>query len=203
TGARDAGRRDRGRRDRRYRAHQRDQRGRARRDARRRRPVRPLPERPGRGLTLPSLVIISGPPGAGKTRLARPLAQRLDLPLLQKDTIKEQIADAFGREASVASGPVGLAAIRVLFATALEMLRHNQGVVIESFFHKGTAEADLLPLLEFANVCLVHVSADEPLLISRYERRMASPDRHWVHNDAQRIDDLRRYIADGVTDPLA
>ena len=153
-------------------------------------------------MNLPSLVIVSGPPGAGKTRLARPLAQRLNLPLLQKDGIKEQIGDAFGRDAGAASGPMGLAAIRVLFSTTMELLANRQSVVIESFFHKGVAESDILPLLEFANACLVHVTADEPLLISRFERRMESPDRHWVHNDATRLDDLRRYIAEGITDPL-
>ncbi|HWV23640.1 MAG TPA: AAA family ATPase [Thermomicrobiales bacterium] len=154
-------------------------------------------------MTRPSLVIISGPPAAGKSRLARPLARKLGLPLLQKDVIKEQIADAIGDLPDLDSGRLGLAAIRILYSTTLELLANGQSVVIESFFHKGKAEADLLPLLDFANACLLHVTADEPLLISRYERRMESPDRHAVHNDAMRLDDLRRYIAEGITEPLA
>jgi predicted kinase len=38
-------------------------------------------------------VIVSGPPGAGKSSLAIPLAQRLGLPLLRKDHIKETLHD--------------------------------------------------------------------------------------------------------------
>ena len=37
---------------------------------------------------------MTGPPGSGKTTLARPLAQRLRLPLLSKDDIKEALAGA-------------------------------------------------------------------------------------------------------------
>lgn len=153
-------------------------------------------------MTRPSLIIISGPPGSGKTRLARPLARTLGYPLLQKDSIKEQIADAFDDPANVDSSTLGLAAVRILFSTTLELLTNGQSVVIESFFHKGIAEADILPLLEFADMCLIHVTADEPLLVSRFEKRLETPDRHWIHNDVARLDDLRRYIAEGITDPL-
>ena len=38
-------------------------------------------------------VIVSGPPGAGKSSLAVPLAQSLGLPLLRKDHIKETLHD--------------------------------------------------------------------------------------------------------------
>ena len=38
-------------------------------------------------------MIVSGPPGAGKSSLAIPLAQRLRLPLLRKDHIKETLHD--------------------------------------------------------------------------------------------------------------
>jgi uridine kinase len=35
------------------------------------------------------LVLVTGPPASGKTTLARPLADALDLPLIGKDLIKE------------------------------------------------------------------------------------------------------------------
>jgi hypothetical protein len=40
-------------------------------------------------------VLVTGPPGSGKTTLAGPLAERLSLPLIAKDTIKEALMKTF------------------------------------------------------------------------------------------------------------
>jgi hypothetical protein len=66
------------------------------------------------------IVLVSGPPGAGKTTLAVPLAAQLGFPLLTKDTIKEAIWDAFDPSpADLAwSRRIGGAAMRVLWAVA-------------------------------------------------------------------------------------
>lgn len=152
-------------------------------------------------MSRPRLVIIAGPPGAGKTSLAGPLSRQLGFPLLGKDIIKERMADAFGASAPIHSRPLGLAAILVLYDVAREILLNGQSLVIESTFYRGTAEADLQPLIDLADAVLVHVTADAGILLSRYERRMQSPDRHPVHNGTERLEDLRHNLASGVTRP--
>jgi adenylate kinase family enzyme len=37
--------------------------------------------------------LVNSPPGAGKSALALPLAEALDLPLLSKDAVKETLLD--------------------------------------------------------------------------------------------------------------
>lgn len=150
----------------------------------------------------PMLVIISGPPGGGKSTLARPLARALGMPLLEKDRVKERIADSLGDNAAGLSSNIGLAAVKQVVATADELLRAGNSVILESFFHKGVSEPDLAPLVKRSRAVLVHVMADDALLFSRYERRMSDPERHPIHNDGNRLGDLRRYLAEGIADIL-
>jgi predicted kinase len=152
-------------------------------------------------LTRPALVIVSGPPASGKTTLARPLALALGMPLLAKDAIKERIADALG-PAARNSGAIGLAAILTLYFAAREILAAGQPVVIESFFHHGRSEEDLAPIAAMANAVLVHCTAADGTVLRRFAERTNAPDRHGVHGDAHRLDDLRAYLANGTTDPL-
>ena len=63
-------------------------------------------------------VVVSGPPGAGKSSLAPRLAAALDLPLLAKDVIKDALADALGASDLPRSRELGRAAVHVLLATA-------------------------------------------------------------------------------------
>lgn len=149
----------------------------------------------------PNLIIIAGPPGAGKTSLARPLARRLGYALLGKDRIKERLADAFGASAPDHSRPLGLGAVYVLYDVARELLENGHAVVIESTFYHGIAEADLLPLIAISDAVMIHVTADHEILVSRYERRLQSSGRHPVHNTSDRVDDLRRNLASGATRP--
>jgi pyruvate-formate lyase-activating enzyme len=125
----------------------------------------------------------------------------MGLPLLAKDRIKERIADALGPSGIEISGNVGLAAIFMLYDTARAILETGQPVMVESFFHHGKAERDLAPLLPLADAVLVHCTAEDDILLRRYAERINAPDRHRIHGDTHRVEDMRSYLADGTADP--
>ena len=71
-------------------------------------------------MTHRQVVLVSGPPGAGKTSVAVPLAEALGYPLLSKDTIKETLWDALRPDPGdlAASQRIGGAAMEVLWTLA-------------------------------------------------------------------------------------
>lgn len=150
----------------------------------------------------PLLVIVNGPPAAGKTSIVSQLADSLDLPLFTKDFIKELFAGELGEPALELTHELGRASQLQLAATATELVNRGQGLVVESFFHKGITEPQYAPLLEKANTVLVHITADEDTLVSRYAERMDDPSRHDIHNADGTPDELRKVLSDGQGDPL-
>lgn len=150
----------------------------------------------------PALVIVTGPPASGKTSIVEQLSRALGLPLFTKDSIKELFADALGEGAYDHASDLGKGSQLQLIAIARELIRTGHGVVIESFFHKGITEPQLEPIIANANAVLVHVTADEDVLVERYTERMDDPDRHEIHNTDGTPDELRKLLREGLGDPL-
>ncbi|MGZ6372549.1 MAG: AAA family ATPase, partial [Candidatus Limnocylindria bacterium] len=104
----------------------------------------------------PTLVIVSGAPGSGKTTLAHHLAADLHLPLISKDELKEALADAIGVPPDVpASMQLGAVAYSVVYFVAQQLLEARAGLIIESNFRRGVSETELQPLLGRSDACLI------------------------------------------------
>ena len=152
----------------------------------------------------PTLVIVSGAPGSGKTTLARRLAFDLRLPLLSKDQLKEALADAMGAPPDVpASMRLGAGAYATLYLVAQQLLEARTGLILESNFRRGTSETDLQPLLAWSDPGLIHCTAAPEIVQRRYAERHDRGDRHPAHLDADRAAALADDLAAGRYEPLA
>jgi len=131
---------------------------------------------------LPLFVVVSGPPGTGKSTIASRLAVALWLPLIAKDTIKEALFDALGAADPEESTRLGRAAIDVMYAVAK---RSPVGAVLECNF-RGPHAREQLALLT-GDVIEVFCRCDPQVARRRYRERTSS--RHPVHFDDSRSDD--------------
>ena len=88
-----------------------------------------------RTLYTPTLVIVSGRPGSGKTTLARELANALPCPLVSRDEISEGIYHTFNHDLAIASKATVTAMAFDAFFTAIQLLLSAQvSVVAEAAF---------------------------------------------------------------------
>jgi predicted kinase len=127
---------------------------------------------------LPLLVVVTGPPGAGKTAIARAVAGRLGLPLIAKDAFKELLWERLGADDLEGSRRLGLASFDLVFLLVAELLSTGASVVAEgNFSSPGPFRA-----LPAARVLQLHVSADAEALLARYRSRA---DRHPAHPDVE------------------
>lgn len=155
-------------------------------------------------VSAPMLVIVSGPPAAGKTTLARGIGQRLGLPVFTKDDLKESLYDSLGGDDLDSSRRLGRASIDLLFNIMEVQLSAGHGLIAESNFYARDHPPRFKRLAERCphRVVQVHCSASDEALVSRYRARGASGSRHPAHFDGPNVGRLRRGLSERIWDPL-
>ncbi len=156
-------------------------------------------------MPVPLLVLISGPPGAGKTTLGARIAQELGVPFLNKDGIKETLFDTLGVKDREWSRQLGIASTALLFHMMERQLAAGQSLVAESAF-QAQFDVPWLQRLQEAyrfQTLDVYCTAEMNALLERFVRRAESPERHPGHGEQSQPDELRAKLTRGVYAPLS
>jgi predicted kinase len=154
--------------------------------------------RPGITGALPLLVIVTGPPGAGKTSVASALQATLGLPLIAKDALKEVLGGALGVTERAASHHLGSAVFELMGLVLAELLDAGISVIAEGNF--APARTRIFGGLPAARVVQVHV--DAPPAVLRERLRARDTHRHPVHYDFEAADEIAARARAGEWAPL-
>jgi predicted kinase len=129
----------------------------------------------------PALIVVAGPPGAGKTTLAYALARAVRCPAVCRDEIKEGLVCTTG-EVGEPGGDLQRHATDVFFDTLALLLGRGVSVVAEAAFQHKVWAPRLDPLRAVARVRVVLCEINlEQAVSRRVARGKSDPARLWFH----------------------
>lgn len=127
-------------------------------------------------------ILVTGIPAAGKSTMAEALSERLKLPVLSKDAIKELLFDHVGFQSRAEKVNLGIAGMEIMYYAAGQLMKAGQPFILENNF-EYSSEYGIKNLLEkyqyFA--CTVTLTGDYKAIYRRFLERESSPDRHRGH----------------------
>ena len=152
----------------------------------------------------PTAIVVSGPPGTGKTTLAHNLATRLTLPVYSRDRIKEALFDTLGWSDRPRSKDFDAASEAVLFAQLADALGAGASCLTESNFRRARSSGDFQRLLTDTGARVVQIQCvtDGAVLLRRFAARSASAERHPGHCDEGNLAEFQAELLAGRYEPL-
>jgi predicted kinase len=132
----------------------------------------------------PMLIVVSGPPGTGKTTLAHRVAEAIGCPAICRDEIKEGMAHATPGFVPGPGDPLTMRTLSTFFDVIGLLIGRGTTVVAEAAFQDRLWNPGLAPLLGRADVRILHCTVPAEVALARINARTANSNRA-AHEDAQ------------------
>lgn len=136
----------------------------------------------------PTLIVVSGPPGTGKTTLAHEIARAVGCPAVCRDEIKEGMVHATPGFTPDLGDALNRRTLPAFFGVLDLLLRAGVTTVAEAAFQDRLWRPGLEPLRDRAELRVVHCSVDAELALARRLRRAEEDPVRAAHEPAAPLD---------------
>ena len=131
------------------------------------------------------VIVVSGPPGTGKTTLAHRVAAAIGCPAICRDEIKEGMAHATPGFVPGPGDPLTMRTLSTFFDVIGLLVGRGTTVVAEAAFQDRLWNPGLAPLLGRADVRILHCTVPAEVALARINARTATDPDRAAHEDAQ------------------
>ncbi len=135
--------------------------------------------------SLPTLVVVSGPAGSGKTTLAHLLAAAIGCPAISRDEIKEGMVHATPGFVAGPGDELTLRTLPVFFGVLELLLRAGVTTVAEAAFADHVWRPRLEPLAALAEIRILQCVAPDQVAFGRQRQRHQDNPVRRAHDDPQ------------------
>ena len=127
-------------------------------------------------------ILVTGMPAAGKSTMAEAIAERLKLPAISKDSIKELLFDHVGFQSRAEKVNLGIASMKIMYYAAGQLMKAGQPFILENNF-EYSSEHGIKKLLEQHqySALTITLTGDYKVIYRRFLERESRPDRHRGH----------------------
>ncbi|TDO49417.1 putative kinase [Kribbella sp. VKM Ac-2527] len=145
----------------------------------------------------PMLIVVSGPPGSGKTTLAHRVAAAVGCPAICRDEIKEGMAHATPGFVPGPGDPLTMRTLATFFDVIGLLVGRGTTVVAEAAFQDRLWRPGLTSFLALAELRIIHCTVPAEVAYERIASRSATEPSRAAHEHARHTKDrwLRNHNA--------